>query len=140
MRRVLDGYAPPDVYSQLMGCEQVDLGIGLTDLNKTQSGSDASLSAAADDPDALVRKIRKHGPRRMAFTAKRPAAVFISHLSGRKPIQYGLQPERVGETEFFVLPSPSGLAVRFWDPSWWHKLAERHRAASMQSRLTAKRG
>jgi len=107
----------------------LDLGIGLTDLNKTQSGSDASLSAAADDPNALVRKIRTHRPRRVAFTAKRPAAAFLRHVSGRTEIDYGPQPEKIGETEFFVLPSPSGLAIRFWDPSWWHRLAEMHRAA-----------
>jgi TDG/mug DNA glycosylase family protein len=108
----------------------LDLGIGLTDLNKIESGSDASLSAGADDPNALVRKICKLRPRRVAFTAKRPAAAFFRHVSGRTLIDYGAQPEKIGETQFFVLPSPSGLAIRYWDPSWWHRLAEVHRATS----------
>jgi mismatch-specific thymine-DNA glycosylase len=118
----------------------VNFGIGLTDLNKTQSGSDASLSADADDPDAFVGKILDYRPRRVAFTAKRPAAVLVRHLSGRTPIAYGVQPEKIGDTELFVLPSPSGLAVRFWDPAWWHALAALHRAPGARSAVSARRG
>jgi TDG/mug DNA glycosylase family protein len=116
------------------------LRIGLTDMNKTQSGSDASLSPAADDPAALLRKVRKHRPRLLAFTAKRPAGVFLRHAFARDSVGYGLQSETVGGTAIFVLPSPSGLAVRFWEPAWWHALAALHRERAQGRELTARPG
>jgi TDG/mug DNA glycosylase family protein len=100
------------------------LGIGLTDLNKTESGADSDLTTDGDDPLALLAKIEAHRPRQLAFTAKRPARSFL----GRGRIDYGPQSDSIGDTEIFVLPSPSGLAVRWWDPAWWYRLAERHRS------------
>ncbi len=114
-------FAPAD-YRALL-----DLGIGLTDLNKTQSGADSDLTAGADDARALRVKIEAHHPGQLAFTAKRPAQVFLKREFGRGHIDYGLQDTSIGETRIFVLPSPSGLAVRWWDPRWWHRVAERHR-------------
>jgi len=106
-------------------------GIGLTDLNKIESGADSVLSAAADDPEALGAKIARWRPRILAFTAKRPAAVFL----GCAAPDYGLQDRRIGATEIIVLPSPSGLAVRYWDERWWRSLAQRHRAAARNAGL-----
>ena len=111
-------FAPGD-YRALLG-----LGIGLTDLNKTESGADSDLTADGDDAGALLAKIEAHRPRQLAFTAKRPARSFLE----RGRVDYGPQGETIGDTEIFVLPSPSGLAVRWWDPAWWHRVAERHRS------------
>ena len=108
----------------------VELGIGLTDINKSEFGADSDLSAAGDDPDRLLSKIEHFQPRIVAFTAKRPAQVFLRHRFGRKSVTYGLQSERIDATRLFVLPSPSGLAQYWWDPRWWHGLAELHRAES----------
>ncbi|HET6522842.1 MAG TPA: hypothetical protein VFG47_23910, partial [Geminicoccaceae bacterium] len=49
---------------------------------------------------------------------------------GRPDTAYGPQAERIGATELFVLPCPSGLACRWWSANafWWYRLAERHRA------------
>lgn len=105
----------------------LDLGIGLTDINKSQSGADSDLTADGDDAQALLAKIEAHRPRQVAFTAKRPAQVFLESIFGRRHIEYGPQDQAVGDTEIFVLPSPSGLAVRWWDPEWWHRVAARHR-------------
>jgi len=99
------------------------LGIGLTDLNKTQSGSDADLSPDADDVAALIAKIEAHRPRLLAFAAKRPAGIVIRALSGRRGIAYGAQPERIGATAIFVLPSPSGRAGSFWTIEPWCEIA-----------------
>jgi len=44
-------------------------------------------------------------------------------LLGHQP-DYGLQRERIGKTRLFVLPSPSGLATRFFDPGIWQTLAD----------------
>ena len=93
-------------------------GLGVTDLAKTVSGSDHVLSANHFDGDALRRRINRCQPRVLAFTSKRAAQEFLGH-----PVDYGLQHERVGTTELFVLPSPSGAARRYWDTQPWRELA-----------------
>ena len=99
------------------------LGIGLTDINKTQSGNDTDLAAEHDDPAALARKIGRFRPAVLAFTAKRPAGVFLrAHFGTRAPPPYGLQPERFGDTRIFVLTSPSGRAGSFWTVEPWRAL------------------
>jgi len=95
------------------------LGYGLTDINKTEFGMDTQLDNG-DDPDALRRKIVKYSPRIVAFTAKRPAMVFLA----RKKLAYGFQDVTVGPTRLYVLPSPSGRAGSFWDIAHWRTLAE----------------
>lgn len=99
------------------------LKIGLTDINKTQSGNDDELSPEHDDPAALAAKIETFRPAILAFTAKRPAQVFLRDRFGEKrPPAYGLQPQRWQDTRLFVLPSPSGRAGSFWDIAPWRAL------------------
>ena len=100
-----------------------EFGIGLTDINKREFGGDHELTADADDPRALRRKIMRYQPRILAFTAKRPAQVFLD-----RPVAYGLQDDVIGATRLFVLPSPSGRAGAFWDVSHWRALAALHRS------------
>lgn len=103
--------------------ELLALGIGLTDINKTQSGNDDELSPSHDDPASLAAKIAHFSPAILAFTAKRPAQVFLRHRFGlRAPPAYGLQPQSCGATRLFVLPSPSGRAGSFWDIRPWAEL------------------
>lgn len=101
----------------------LDLRIGLTDLNKTQSGNDVELSPAHDDPQALAAKIARYRPVILAFTAKRPAQVFLrAQFGASKPPVYGLLPQQYEGTQLFVLPSPSGRAGSFWDIGPWQAL------------------
>ena len=95
-------------------------GVGLTDLCKTASGPDASLPREADDVDGLREKVERFGPPVLAFVGKRAAKVALACGVG-----YGPQAERFGGADTWVLPSTSGLAVRFWDPEPWHALARR---------------
>jgi len=121
-------FAPAD-YAALLACR-----IGLTDLNKTESGADSTLSRDADDIGALVAKLITYQPALLAFTARRPAAAFCRHVFGRAPASYGLFPEGLGPTRVHVLPSPSGLARRYWDEAPWQALAWHHRAIAMGGR------
>ena len=93
-------------------------GLGLTDLAKEASGADSALPAGADDGAGLAARIRRCAPRLLAFVGKRPAQVFLG-----RGVDTGLQPERLGPTRIFVLPSPSGAARRYWDEAPWHHLA-----------------
>lgn len=98
-------------------------GIGLTDLAKHAFGADSSLPPGAYDAARLRRAVLAARPRILAFTGKTPARAFLG-----RPVAIGPQPERIGATELFVLPSPSGLARRFWDEAAWRTLAARVRA------------
>ena len=102
-------------------------GLGLTDINKTEQGADSDLTGSGDDAEALRAKVEAFRPAILAFTAKRPAQVFLGTAFGVKRVDYGVQELRLGGTEIRVLPSPSGLAIRWWDPSFWHALGARHR-------------
>ncbi len=97
-------------------------GIGLTDLNKQQSGVDRELDLAAFDVDGLRQKILQYQPRILAFTSKHGASVFFQ----AKSLEYGEQVEKIGDTRMWVLPSTSGSARSHWQrlQGHWYALAE----------------
>lgn len=103
----------PSEYPQLLA-----LGIGLTDLCKVHSGVDAELPDGAFDTAAFRRKMARHAPRVIAFTSKNAARNALGTEVG-----YGLQELLLGRSQLFVLPSPSGLATRFFDRRVWQALA-----------------
>lgn len=94
-------------------------GIGLTDMNKTESGADSSLSQGADDATGLRAKIEEYRPAYLAFNGKRSAEAFL----GAK-VNYGRQPDAVDATVVYVLPSTSGAARGFWDIRHWQALMD----------------
>lgn len=94
-------------------------GIGLTDLTKDQFGGDSSIKRKASDATNLRRKVARLQPATLAFVGKAAAKAAL----GFDRVDFGPQAERIGATELFVLPSPSGAARGSWDVSWWHSLA-----------------
>lgn len=108
--------APTD-YAEMLG-----FGIGLTDLNKTEWGSDAELSAAAFDVAGLRAKLARYAPAAVAFTSKTAGSRFFG-----KPVALGRQadPGRNDASAgiaWFVLASPSGRARSHWTPAPWREL------------------
>ena len=103
----------PSEYRELLA-----LNIGLTDLCKVHSGVDATLPKDAFDLPAFHRKVARYRPRIIAFTSKNAAQIATG-----SPVAYGLQELLLGESQLFVLPSPSGLATRYFDREVWHALA-----------------
>ena len=107
--------------------------IGLTDLNKTEYGSDHELSAHAMDAKALHAKLRKYRPAAVAFTSKNAASLGL----GRKALAYGRQAEGLEGAAVFVLASPSGRARSFWTLAPWRAVAafvlERRRQRERQA-------
>jgi TDG/mug DNA glycosylase family protein len=104
----------PDRYPELLG-----LGLGLTDLNKTEYGSDHELSAQAMDAAALHAKLRRFRPAAIAFTSKHAASLAL----GIKAPSYGRQAETLEGATAFVLASPSGRARSFWTIAPWRAAA-----------------
>jgi double-stranded uracil-DNA glycosylase len=94
-------------------------GIGLTDLNKTEYGSDHELSAHAMDARSLHRKLRKFRPAAVAFTSKHAACLAL----GARTLGYGRHKEELEGAVVFVLASPSGRARSFWTLEPWRAAA-----------------
>ncbi len=107
----------PQEYPLVTGC-----GIGLTDLVKTDHGQDDHIFDGHIDlavaRGRLQKKVLRWQPRVLAFTSRTAARQFLG-----RPVTCGLQPEKIGETFVWVLPSTSGLARRFFDILPWHELA-----------------
>jgi len=111
--------------------ELLTFGIGLTDLNKTEYGSDHELSPHAMDAAALHAKLRRFRPAAVAFTSKHAASLAL----GIKSPAYGRQAEPIEGTVAFVLASPSGRARSFWTLAPWREVA----AFVMERRLMRER-
>ena len=94
-------------------------GLGLTDLNKTEYGSDHELSADAMDAASLHAKLRRFRPAAIAFTSKHAAALAL----GVKAPGYGRQDRPLEGAVAFVLASPSGRARSFWTLKPWQAAA-----------------
>ncbi|MCX7365027.1 MAG: mismatch-specific DNA-glycosylase [Alphaproteobacteria bacterium] len=100
--------------------ELLTLRIGLTDLNKTEYGSDHELSADAMDAGSLHAKLRKYRPAAVAFTSKNAASLAL----GVKAPAYGRQVQLLEGAVAFVLASPSGRARSFWTLAPWREAAD----------------
>ena len=84
-------------------------GIGLTDLVKERSASrDSSLEANDYDVQALVEKLERCLPARLAFHGKTSAAVVSRWLRQGAHVSLGRQGWTLGGVPVFVLPSASG--------------------------------
>jgi len=96
------------------------LGIGFTDLSKSDAGMDHQISAQSIDVPAFKTKIKKYRPKGIAFTSKKAASLFYNIPT--KAIQLGRQLTEEGLPEIFVLSSPSGAASSHWTPVPWREL------------------
>jgi len=94
-------------------------GLGLTDLVKHTFGSDLSLKKSDFDVPGFRERILRVAPRVVAFNSKKAAQVYYGHST----VSYGLQPDKLGNSAIFVLPSTSGAANGAWDATYWHELA-----------------
>jgi TDG/mug DNA glycosylase family protein len=84
----------------------VSYGFGLTDVVKSQHGTDSRLSKESliEDRKLLKAKIKKFSPRVVCFTSKYSFRAFF----GYEPQSYGLQPTGGNfPSHIFVVPSPS---------------------------------
>jgi double-stranded uracil-DNA glycosylase len=93
-------------------------GIGLTDLAKRHAGNDDELPKDAFDVPGLIAKVERYAPEVLAFTSKNAARAALGVAAA-----YGLQAQRFGRTQLFVLPSPSGQARGHWNVTPWMALA-----------------
>lgn len=115
------GQLSPDEFHRVL-----EYGIGLTDIAKTASGSDAEIPCELYDVAGFVEKMLLYMPRAIAFNGKNAAKAYFS----RSNVDYGRQPETLAGAVLFVLPSTSGAARRWWDEKYWRKVAEFNRQSA----------
>jgi TDG/mug DNA glycosylase family protein len=95
-----------------------EYGIGLTDICKVSSGSDAEVGVSEFDVGGLQEKIAVAEPTYLAFNGKNAARGALE-----RDVLYGPQDEQIGGAAIWVLPSTSGRARRFWKIEPWQQLA-----------------
>jgi TDG/mug DNA glycosylase family protein len=103
-----------------------DWGIGLTDIAKHVSGQDNQLPKGSFGQEmiaALKGRILKCQPKILAFTSLTGGRHFL-----RRKAAFGPQPETIGDTRIWILPSSSPKAQWNWDETIWHALADEVRA------------
>jgi TDG/mug DNA glycosylase family protein len=124
----------PTEYPKLL-----DYGIGLTDLEQSQHGTDDQIDFSGADVTRSRAKMVALAPRTLGFNGKTAARIFFAKRTGEFPSvadRYGrttkglqLPPEVAATAGFneiaiFVLPSTSGAARAYWDESYWAELAD----------------
>jgi len=96
-------------------------GIGLTDLAEYVAGEDAALPGNALYAARLRDVVETIQPRALAFNGKSTASLFFR--GGTHRLSYGRQPERIGKTAVYVLPSTAATSG-FWSIEPWRELAK----------------
>ena len=89
----------------------MDYGCGLTTVveRPTASAGELARHEFTDAAAAFEQKLRRHAPRFVAFLGK----AGYSALSGKRELDWGLQPQRLGGASVWVLPNPSGRNLAF---------------------------
>jgi double-stranded uracil-DNA glycosylase len=114
----------PEDYAELS-----QWGLGLTDIAKHVSGMDRELPSGALGREAclaLEAKIVAAEPTWLAFTSLMAGRRYLG-----RPAGFGEQPERIGRTRLWLLPSPSPSAGWNWERNahWWRMLGDAARLA-----------
>jgi TDG/mug DNA glycosylase family protein len=81
---------------------------------------DTGLRQSDFGPERLRKKIEDYQPKYLSFNGKRAAEEYLL-----RKVEFGLQPEKIGNTYLFVAPSTSGAARRWWNVNIWRELADR---------------
>ncbi len=109
----------PRVLSPADYREVLRYGIGLTDLCKSRSGSDAEIGRGGFDVPRLEAEMTRYRPRWLAFNGKRAAKEAL----GLQRVEFGETGRELGGVPVYVLPSTSGAASGHWDLRPWRDLA-----------------
>ena len=125
------------IAGRVVGCEDDALlmdeaGIGFTDLccRATVRAEHLTTAEIADGAKRLHRELIEHQPGIAVFSGRGIYQHFGRHALGIRSRElatrgYGEQPERLGHTVPWVIPSSSGLASKWHRErlEWMHRLA-----------------
>ncbi len=101
----------------------INAGIGLTDIVKSRAGMDKNLKANDYNIKDFIEIIQKHKPKIVCFNGKKAAEAFF-----HKSLSYGKYVSNAESLSykplFYIAPSTSAQAVKYWDPNKWKDLSE----------------
>ena len=106
----------PRCFSPHEFAELQALGIGLTDVCKTESGMDHQIKSF--DIGGLKARLDAVQPQALAFTSKKAASLYLAQPTQK--LAYGQQS---AAPNLHILPSPSGAAGAAWNIAPWRALA-----------------
>jgi double-stranded uracil-DNA glycosylase len=116
----------PRLLSPFEERELLDLGYGIT--NVVDHATAAADELNDDDyrvgGKKLVRKVERYKPKVLAILGVGAYRVAF----GRKAAKVGKQDKRIGETDLWVLPNPSGLNAHFQKPEMANVFRELRKA------------
>ncbi|WP_205789973.1 G/U mismatch-specific DNA glycosylase [Burkholderia sp. Ac-20353] len=106
----LAGFSPEQIRPE-DDCTLLRYGCGLTTAvsRPTARADELSRSEIEAAASGFERKIEHYAPLYIAFLGK----VALAAMSGKRDIQWGLQPDAFGGARAWVLPNPSGLNRAF---------------------------
>lgn len=98
----------------------LQFGLGLTDLNQTQSGMDRDIDMGRCDGEAFREKMAFFKPKLIAFTSLKAGRVYF----GDERLSCGFQKTDIAGIRAVILPSTSGANNRWWgrDKHHWYML------------------
>lgn len=101
----------PRLFSPFEGASLLDIGCGITNVVDRATATAAELSVAemVAGGQALVAKVGHYDPRFIAFLG----ITTYRSAFGRPRAVVGPQPDRLGTTQVWVLPNPSGLNAHY---------------------------
>src|SRR4051794_32964594 len=104
----------PRLLSPFEEHELLKLGYGITNVvdHATAAAEELSAEDYLEGGERLVKKVERYEPMVLAILGVGAYRVAF----GRKTAKVGKQDERIGETELWVLPNPSGLNAHFQKP------------------------
>jgi double-stranded uracil-DNA glycosylase len=110
--------------------ELLGLGYGITDvvLRASTAADELTKAEIKDGGKVLRSKVQKFAPR---FLAVLGLGVYRTAFDAPKAV-VGLQAERIGETQLWVLPNPSGLNARYQPAELVRLFAELHAASRLR--------
>lgn len=102
----LSGFTPR-LLSPFEDRKLLEYGCGVTNLvgRGTASAAELTKEELQKSRGALIRKIRRYVPRSVAVLG----IGAYRYAFDQQKAQLGLQPEKIGQTQVWVLPNPSGL-------------------------------
>lgn len=112
----------PRLYSPYEDESLLDLGYGVTNFveRTTARADELTPDEFVDGAESLRKKVLHYNPRYLAVLG---VGAYKTGF-GKKNVSYGLQPERIGHTQLWVLPNPSGLNANFQMPELARMFAE----------------
>jgi len=139
VRRALDVDTLLPVHDQVLPAH----GIGFTDVVKRATANAAALGKDefAAGAAALLARLERYRPRVACFQGMmgyRPVAAVLG--VGGRDLALGLQPLALGETQIFVVPSPSPANAHFTpmqQTDWYDRLAAHLRTLAPSSPFPA---